>query len=602
MHFTRTTLTIALAALALLACLPASVVAQDASRPAPTGESVPWESRPYKVRVRLSVDHSPVWTKQRTQAIADYIVTSAGRTFGNAWLLEVSLPGAWDHTQVHQDGAKLVDVAIQAVGAAYSVTAQDRERAPWPTPEVAQQTTLLTEVPAAAWTAVAAAFLPEAKVVGVQGDRAVLQGRANSLVRNDRYATARVGAILRLASGAAAGSTAIDGTYFVVERVESSQAICRVVSRQPATQLVAGETRALQASLGDAAPTTLTCVQQGTGAPLAGLQVFGVPLTGEPQLLGATDSHGRVSLASLKQPLAVIAIYNGGVALDQFPLVNGWVRDLETSVKLAPAQVAGQAALASLRDRISAMIVRREIGAARARVRAAEGKAPEAEAMLKQIGETVTAEAAQIQSALDALKKSAEGDAALLEACESLVAALQKATDVGRGEVASNNPPPATSTSEPEKPMPPAGWEQYLSSAGQYEVFLPGKPQEGKFDAMSGGKTVGLQFATANGGKDRPNVTVAYYDAAAAPALADAVALFNQTYQAQPKDQKEITLGAHKGLDLSGTTQSGGSFATRIYAVGNRVYLLMVMAQANAAATPDTKIFFDSFKLTAPAK
>ncbi len=566
-----------------------------AGQPAATAT---WESKPYQVKLQITTDNSAVWTTGRLRTFAEYIRASAKRTYGGAWQLEIVLPGKMDSTSTTRDEEPIkLSLASGQGSSLYLIAARGGTGSDGPVIE--EKTPVLADVPSAAWSAVSAAFLPQAKVVGVQGDRVLLQARAAALVRDDKFAPLRPGAILRLAN-ADAGALPLDATYLVVERVENALGVCRAVSRQGTARMVAGESLALQVPTGRLAPTTLSVFRQSDRLPLSGLRIISAPLSGEPQVLGETDAHGKLTLTALSHPLSTIAIYNGAELLERFPLVNGWPRELTVPVNVSPVQIGAQAVLAAQRDRISALALKREVALARAKSRSDAGKRDEAEALLKQLRDSLASEAKQIQTAIDEQKKAAGGSAALAAACDELTSALQTETKAPRiDQLASAiRPAPPPPVAPPMEELP-KGWQRYKSTAGGFEVLFSGKPGEGKFDAMAGDTPVSLQYATAMGGENRPNLTVAWYDAAAAPMMEEVVGLFNMAYQAEPQEQQEISLATHKGLELRGSTQTGGSFVARIYTVGKRVYLAIVMMRGDASGSPDTKQFLDSFKLNA---
>jgi len=160
------------------------------------------------------------------------------------------------------------------------------------------------------------------------------------------------------------------------------------------------------------------------------------------------------------------------------------------------------------------------------------------------------------------------------------------------------NPPVA-----PPQPNPGAtGWQKYSSPEYGFSVMFPGQPKtqtaeiptpQGKLNAT----IVGLET---DQGKTAYGVMALPIPPGSSGNVQQGIDMGMQmAQQMQPgtkvKSQKDIALGGYKGREASFEVPGKGELVLRIYAVDQRVLLLIAGSENMASIAQNAQTFFDSF-------
>jgi hypothetical protein len=158
----------------------------------------------------------------------------------------------------------------------------------------------------------------------------------------------------------------------------------------------------------------------------------------------------------------------------------------------------------------------------------------------------------------------------------------------------------------------PPAWQDATSTEGGYTVQFPGKPgQENvNFPTDEGVAKMVRQYAE---DARKNNYQAAHIDYPAAyvkrltgrGVVKDTMKGMTAPFGAKVSAEKELTLGKHPGVEFSAgfrLKEVDITVAGRIYVVGDRGYMLLVMGRkGREPSAEEIGTFFKSFKLLTPA-
>ena len=145
-----------------------------------------------------------------------------------------------------------------------------------------------------------------------------------------------------------------------------------------------------------------------------------------------------------------------------------------------------------------------------------------------------------------------------------------------------------------------AAWKEHKSAAGRFSILFPGTPQEETEHLKSGGHEVVIPVLKLNALAD---YVVMYFDIPMPRDMSPAATrnLFNSSvkqatgnFQATPLEQKEITLDGHPGLSVRLRLSDRSVMRLNMYAVGRRMYQLMITTPPEQGATDDQRRFYEA--------
>ncbi len=190
---------------------------------------------------------------------------------------------------------------------------------------------------------------------------------------------------------------------------------------------------------------------------------------------------------------------------------------------------------------------------------------------------------ASTSTATAAVAPSATASASATAAASSSATA-SASTTVSATAVASSAPTEAGGTSL-------AGFQKYTNGPGNYEILMPGKPQEEEKKLTSGTMQ---HKAKASSGKSV--VLVSWQETpASGPKTLEAPRDAVMKILKDPKSKPVKVLGKYDGFEVSGSTADGSDTLYELmFAANGRFYQIAITGMSSA----DAHAVFDSFKLT----
>jgi hypothetical protein len=150
-------------------------------------------------------------------------------------------------------------------------------------------------------------------------------------------------------------------------------------------------------------------------------------------------------------------------------------------------------------------------------------------------------------------------------------------------------------------------WMPFTSSAGKFRVLFPGEPTEQKESVKTPAGVVEVTTFFVEQQLEQVNYVVTYarFPAAAVKAGSEAKRLDNARdgavarMKGKLKSEKRIALQKqYPGRELLIETPDKRRVRGRIYAVGDRLYQVLVLGPAAVVDSKETSRFLDSFQLT----
>ena len=388
-----------------LAALPRSVFAQAA-----------WEFSPYEVKVCLALSNEPEFTPTFSALVQEELTNRADIVFFAAWKLAAASPNSqvagqllthWDKLSFDSlkagdanlvKGDKLSLLAVTRVDGVYRIRGREldlRTRVMGPTIE--RRCGALPAVPLACWDVVAAGFLPLAKIESVLAKNISARVRAGGLITDPGSpALIQPGDALRpfIRRNEKGGEPAKNGiqtiawTVLSVESRHASLLDCTVSSgyRTPIPARANARMERLAVVARPRLPETRVVLQsRGQDPhPLTGYEVFVKGVDDKPtQLLGVTDWRGSIEVPRGDVLVRTLYVKNGNQLLARLPLVPGDEREMVATTIEDDYRLQTEGFVMALQGRVTDLVARREILAARIRKRISEGKLDDAVQLLE---------------------------------------------------------------------------------------------------------------------------------------------------------------------------------------------------------------------------
>lgn len=586
-------------------------------------ESTPWELRPYRVRVLVAADRSPVWTADRLTDLRRSLDRQVTRMIGKRWALNVGeAAAAWklaadQATQPKAIAAELeasdktIVVRLRSQDGTVDVTAREWDHAvkAWG-PAITRRAAAASDLPATAIEAIVNAFSPVATIADVERQQVFIRGQAVGLPSRDAALSGfPVGAVLRLQRAVADTGTKqareLPWTYLIVEANNDEGTRCRVISRygNAAEQLGRSPRSWLALRVNATGRSTKLRLTAADGkSPLANREVLALDKNQENVAsIGKTDAAGRIEIPSSDDPLRVLVVRHAGDLVARLPLTTGWPRELQATIE-APVSIGEEDAwLSSSRFQLVELLLRRQVMLARVKSRAAADKQA-AEKLLSQYRAAEQASVERLREAIAGHRaQSSSPDKSAWEQISKYLNDGFKAAPLDQLAV-SLRPPPPKPPPKPAEPKLPGGWKVHASPTGGFQVAMPPSPKSQQFELNLEGGAVTATFTSV---EVSGLIFVAmHYDLpvdgqrTAEMARSQARDGFARAYQAQFSEQSTVAIDGKQALQLSGTS-ANRSLKSRIVSVGARIYQVAVMGEAAKLGSAEVKFFLESLKINA---
>jgi hypothetical protein len=382
-----------------------------------------WEFSPYDVKVCLALANEPEFTLSFATLAQEELANRADMVFFATWKLAAINPKSavagqmlthWD--QLTFDGVKLGDVDLVKGDKLYLV-AVTRDRGDYLIrgreldlrtrvmgPTVERRCGVLPGVPLACWDAVAATFVPLAKIESIVDKSVTARVRAGGLVTDPGSpALIQPGDALypiirrneRNGEPTKNGIQPVAWTVLSVQSRHDSLLDCSIASgyRAPLPIRANARMERLAVVARSRLPTTRVLLQtRGKDPhPLTGYEVFVKGVDEKPtELLGVTDWRGAIEVPRGDVLVRTLYVKNGNQLLARLPLVPGDQREAIATAAEDDYRLQTEGYVMALQGRVMDLVARREILAARIRKRITEGKFDEADKLLTEYSKLET--------------------------------------------------------------------------------------------------------------------------------------------------------------------------------------------------------------------
>jgi hypothetical protein len=161
-----------------------------------------------------------------------------------------------------------------------------------------------------------------------------------------------------------------------------------------------------------------------------------------------------------------------------------------------------------------------------------------------------------------------------------------------------------------EKGRAGSGWKKFTSKEGAFEVLMPGIPSEEKKTLQLGSGSTDLNLFVVERKKEEAAYIVAYCEfpesslQGASPEQRLDYGRNRAVSRSRGKlvVEKKIKLGSYPGRELRFETEGKGLVRQRMFAVKDKLYLVMVAGPKESAVSVEADKFLDSFKLLSGPK
>ena len=253
-------------------------------------------------------------------------------------------------------------------------------------------------LPGAALSALVQAFAPIVRIELVDANKAVTRLRAGGLVSDDSPAAVAAGELLqpvirrndRSGEPRAGGFQRLPFTFLEVQKREAHRVEClihtgvrdAVAGRSGRTERLALRVRP------DPRGTRLVLKALGEpGSPLVEYEVLTRAPRKEAELapLGQSDWQGAIELPLGEQPLQFVYVRHGSMMLARVPIVPGLVREQTLTLVNDDLRLLAESYFLAVQNNVMDLVARRELLAARIRLRVEEKDLTTAERMLVEL-------------------------------------------------------------------------------------------------------------------------------------------------------------------------------------------------------------------------
>lgn len=376
-----------------------------------------WEFTPYDVKICVAFADEPEFTPQFASRTRQDLVSRADIVFFATWKiasLEANsnvagqLLSDWERLSFERlqaadaelvKGEKLYLLTVTRDGGDYLVRGAEidlRTQILGPTTE--RRCGVLPAIPLACWDLVAASFVPVAKIETIVKNDITARVRAGGLITDPGSpALIQPGDALRpiIRRNERTGALAKNGiqpvawTILSVQSREDALLNCTIASgyRTPIPTRASARMERLAVVARPRLPAT-TVILQSRGKdphPLTGYEVYVKGVDDKPtELLGVTDWRGSIEIPRGDVPVRTLYVKNGNQLLARLPLVPGDEREAVATTIEDDYRLQTEGFLIALQGRVTDLVARREILAARLRKRISEDKLDDAESLLEE--------------------------------------------------------------------------------------------------------------------------------------------------------------------------------------------------------------------------
>lgn len=388
-----------------------------------------WERDPYRVRIEVQVQSTPLFPLEQVQLLRDKMQRMAPAFFGGMWRAQLVEAASfeWDNSEATPppessslDGAeKLVRLHIEFSEGEGQYTARQWDLATrsWGQPH-ARKRPLTADPGREALTTAASVLTQIARVeIDAQGTcRLAIRG-GDLLPGGTAQSSPHPSQPWWLAGRKKTDADGlpvlemIPGVMAVVEEASSNaEAVARLVANQDAGFLSAGADRAELFAIRACQQTRPTRIQFSTPgtnpAPLVGYEVWlSFPHQEGARRLALTDDHGSFQLEALKVESCVVSLGTEGFLAASFPVVPGEAEQLKFTVSIDDNWLQGVQEVSQLENRVTDALAARHADVSLLRKFLVEKSWDKAESQLKTLRDLTLAQelAAQAEGILERL-------------------------------------------------------------------------------------------------------------------------------------------------------------------------------------------------------
>lgn len=399
-------------------CLGAGLIALVLALTARAQERAPFEYDPYRVQIWVSVEANAALGPNLAAQLAKELELRSALAWDATWHVQGApaplafAPYAmsdWDSLPVEAvlaldsklvDCDKLMVVGVRSTPLGAKIVVRELDcRLRVGGELVERPVTQLDNLAATIVSAMRVAFSPVVRIEKLEGDDATAQLRAGGLITTeDSPADLKLGELLQPVLRRGTSSTSktnniqqLPYTFLQVTERNGYRAKCRVISGARGVLLSRGsrtEKLALRVRPNDRGTNLVLVAKGGADQPLVDYEVLtrAVGDSAPPQLLGITNRRGEVHVPlTADRPIELIYIRHGQQMLVRMPIVPGLNHQQVLSLTNDDPRLAAEGYFLAMQNNIMDLVARREVLAARIRLRVEQGDLEAAQAMLMQL-------------------------------------------------------------------------------------------------------------------------------------------------------------------------------------------------------------------------
>jgi hypothetical protein len=413
MHFGRWLL-MACCALALCGALGEQALAQTTAAPRSRGA---FEFDPYRVKIWVAAARSPALPASMAAELAHDLAWQTDAIFGAAWQvtgspcppslvqLAATDPSAVQVADITAadaevlDADKLIIVSVMPYAPGWKLVARELDcRSRTFSDAVERDARQPENLSGAACSAVVAAFAPMVRIETVAGDQAITRLRAGGLIRNESSpALVHPGDVLQPVlrrndryGQPRGGTERLAFTFLEVGERDGFRVNCTI--QTGVRGAIAGRgsrTEKLALLVRPQLASTRLVLRTRAQPPeeLIGYEILTVAKPGSKELttLGVTDRNGAIELPREGAPVHLIYVRHGQQMLARIPIVPGLTAEQQLSLTDDDPRLLAESYFVAMQNTVLDLIARREVLAARIRLRIKKNELKEAQDMLAEL-------------------------------------------------------------------------------------------------------------------------------------------------------------------------------------------------------------------------